>query len=76
MSSPGTIYDHTLLPVDGSDEARRAAKRGLEFARAFGTTVDVLHVVEEKPLRLTRTADEGDRLRDRWYRYPQEILGR
>ncbi|WP_425607762.1 universal stress protein [Natrinema salsiterrestre] len=42
------MYEHILLSVDGSDEARRAAKRGLEFARAFGATVDGLHVADSK----------------------------
>ncbi|WP_226483321.1 universal stress protein [Natrinema amylolyticum] len=59
------MYDHILLAVDGSDEAKQAAKRGLEFARDFDATVDVLHVVEKKALRLTKTADEADRLRER-----------
>ncbi|WP_254839762.1 universal stress protein [Natronomonas marina] len=59
------MYDSIVLPVDGSDEARHAARRGLEFARAFGATVHVLHVVERKTLRLTETAAEKSRLRER-----------
>ncbi|WP_306060954.1 universal stress protein [Natronococcus wangiae] len=59
------MYDRILIAVDGSDEAEQAAKRGLEFARVFDATVDVLHVVERKSLRLTRTAAERTRLRER-----------
>ncbi|MCL7416592.1 MAG: universal stress protein [Halalkalicoccus sp.] len=59
------MYDHVLIPVDGSDEATHAARRGLELARQFGATVDVLHVVGRKTLRLTETADERRRLRER-----------
>lgn len=58
------MYDRILIPVDGSDNARRAARRGLEFARAVDAAVDVLHVVERKALRLARTADERERLRE------------
>lgn len=53
------MYDRVLIPVDGSDEAAFAAKRGLELARVFDATVDVIHVVEQTSLRLTRTSGEG-----------------
>lgn len=59
------MYDRILLAVDGSDEARHAAKRGLELATILDATVDVLHVVPRKSLRLTRTTDEETRLRER-----------
>lgn len=59
------MYDRVLIPVDGSDEAAFAAKRGLELARTFDATVDVIHVVEQTSLRLTRTSGEGTRLRER-----------
>ncbi|KYH27506.1 universal stress protein [Halalkalicoccus paucihalophilus] len=68
-----TLYDHVLVPVDGSDEATHAARRGLELARQFGATVDVLHVVGRKTLRLTETADERRRLRERGERVLDEI---
>jgi nucleotide-binding universal stress UspA family protein len=59
------MYDRILIATDGSDEAERAAKRGLEFARVFDATVDVLYVVERKALRLARSGDETERLRER-----------
>lgn len=59
------MYDHIVIPVDGSDEAKRAARRGLELAHDFDATVDVLHVIEGERLRLTRSADEETRLRER-----------
>lgn len=59
------MYDRLLIPVDGSDVARRAAGRGLELARTVGAEVDVLHVVERRAIRLTRTSAERSRLRDR-----------
>ncbi|HKL29294.1 MAG TPA: universal stress protein [Natrialbaceae archaeon] len=59
------MFDRILIPVDGSDEANRAARRGLQLAAEFDATVDVLHVVERKATRLTRTADQKTALRER-----------
>jgi len=60
-----TMYDRLLLPVDGSDEARQAARRGLELAERFDGTVDALHVVPQKARRLTRSTAEREQLRER-----------
>jgi nucleotide-binding universal stress UspA family protein len=59
------MYAHIVIAVDGSDEATEAARRGLELADRFEASVDVLHVVQRKALRLTTTADERRRLRER-----------
>jgi nucleotide-binding universal stress UspA family protein len=58
------MYDRLVIAIDGSDEAQYAARRGLELARVFDATVYALHVVEQKALRLTETADEKTRLRE------------
>jgi nucleotide-binding universal stress UspA family protein len=67
------MYDRILIAVDGSDEAEQAAEHGFEFARVFDATVDVLHVVERKSLRLARSADEKARLRERGETILEEI---
>ncbi|MFC6942475.1 universal stress protein [Salinirubellus sp. GCM10025818] len=59
------MYDRIVIAVDGSDEAKRAARRGLQLAQGFDATVDVLSVIEQKALRLTETSDEKTRLRAR-----------
>ena len=59
------MYDRIVIAVDGSDEARRAAKRGLELARAVEAEVTVVSVLERKTLRLTETAEEKRQLRER-----------
>ncbi|MFD1600270.1 hypothetical protein [Halobellus rarus] len=51
--------------MDESDEAKCAARRGFEFIQIFDATVDVVHVVEQKALRLTRTNNEETQLRER-----------
>lgn len=58
------MYTRVVIAVDRSDEAKEAARRGLEIADVLGAAVDVVHVVEQKALRLTETADERDRLRE------------
>lgn len=58
------MFEHIVIAVDGSDEARRAARRGLRLAQSFDATVDVVSVVEQKALRLTETTDEKDQLRE------------
>lgn len=58
------MYDRLVIAIDGSDEAEHAARRGLELARVFDANVYALHVVEQKALRLTETADEKTQLRE------------
>lgn len=70
------MYDRILIPVDGSDEANRAARQGLELAAKFDAAVDVLHVVERKAARLTRTGDQRRALRERGERILAEIEDR
>ena len=59
------MFDRIIIAVDGSDEARRAARRGLRLAQGFDATVDVLSVVEQKALRLTEASAEKAQLRER-----------
>ncbi|MFC7229282.1 universal stress protein [Salinirubellus salinus] len=69
------MYDRIVIAVDGSDEARRAARRGLRLARAFDATVHVLSVVEHGALRLTETDAERDQLRARGAEALEEVEG-
>jgi nucleotide-binding universal stress UspA family protein len=59
------MYDRIVIAVDGSDQASHAARRGFSLATAFDATVDILHVVPQKSLRLSRTTAEQTRLRER-----------
>lgn len=58
------MYEHIVIPVDGSDESRAAARHGLELARDFDATVEAVHVVERSVLTLARTDDETGQLRE------------
>jgi nucleotide-binding universal stress UspA family protein len=59
------MYEHIVIAVDGSDEARQAARRGLDLAQTFDAAVTVVSVVEQKAVRLTETSDERAQLRER-----------
>ncbi|WP_424002518.1 universal stress protein [Haloarcula salina] len=59
------MYEHIAIAVDGSEEAERAAKRGFDLARRFDASVEVVHVVEHRSLRLTKSSTERERLRER-----------
>jgi len=59
------MYEHILIPVDGSDEATAAARRGLALAKDFDATAEAVYVVQQRARRLTRTDHESSRLRER-----------
>ncbi|WP_435185634.1 universal stress protein [Halobellus sp. EA9] len=41
------MFEHILIPVDGSNPARRATKYGLELAVKYDATVEILHAWSE-----------------------------
>lgn len=43
------MYQHILLPIDGSDLSLRAADAGIELAHQLGARVHALHVVVPLP---------------------------
>lgn len=57
------MYNRLVIAVDGSDEARHAAARGFNLAETFDATVELVYVVEERTLSLTRSAAEEDSVR-------------
>ena len=69
------MYDHIVIPVDGSDEATAAAGHGLALAARFDATVSVLHVVERRAYQLTATDDERTRLRSRGEAIVDDVAG-
>lgn len=58
------MYDRVVIAVDGSEEAKQAARRGLALAQSLEAAVDVLYVIEQRALRLTQTAEEEAQLRE------------
>jgi nucleotide-binding universal stress UspA family protein len=61
------VYQHILLPVDGSPASKTAAEGGIAFAAQVGARVTVLHVIE--PLHLfTYEFDVTEQIHEEWRR--------
>lgn len=52
------MFDQILIPTDGSEPARSAARRGIELARIHDAELHVLYVAEPVPLGRFTTGPE------------------
>lgn len=43
------MFKHILVPVDGSETARKAAQKAAGLAKAFGSAVTVIYVIDPYP---------------------------
>ncbi|WP_227355038.1 universal stress protein [Haladaptatus salinisoli] len=59
------MFDRILIPVDGSEGARRAAKYGLELAESYDAAADVLHVIDHGRFRSLESQEERASRRER-----------
>lgn len=66
------MYERLLIPVDGSDGARRAAERGFELAGQLGSDVHVIGVVETGVLGSIRLPGDAASAKDA---FTQEMRG-
>lgn len=57
------MYDRVIVAVDGSDDARRAARTGFALARVAGASVLILNVLERSVLDVLRSSSDRDRIR-------------
>lgn len=44
------MFDHILLPTDGSPPSMRAVRAGIDFAKANGGRVTIYHAIDSVPL--------------------------
>ncbi|WP_181692163.1 universal stress protein [Natronomonas sp. LN261] len=44
------MFERILIPIDGSDQSRAAAEKGVELAAEHDASVHILYVVEPVPL--------------------------
>lgn len=54
------MYQHILIPIDGSERAAEAARRGIAFAKLLGARVTVLYVLTDSAV----AAGLGKSMRD------------
>lgn len=65
------MYERILIPTDGSNDAKKGARHGVDLAAALGSTVHALYVIEEggnpwlsEPMedQMRRAREYGDEL--------------
>lgn len=57
------MYDHVLVPTDGSTETEQAVNHALGLARTYDATVHALYVIDESEYSAVAEADARERLR-------------
>ncbi|MFD1599389.1 universal stress protein [Halobellus rarus] len=69
------MYDKILIPYDGSDEAIKGAKHGIELAAALGAEVHGLYVVDLPGApRALALRDDEESMREDYKEYGDEVL--
>lgn len=63
------MYDHILVPTDGSDHVEPAVEYALDLAQHYDCTVHALHVVDSSPIerKLELTALDDESLPESWH---------
>lgn len=67
------MYDHILVPTDGSEEAREAADYAIELASHFDATVHALYIVEPATITLPSEAMRHEEVRDEYRAWGEEV---
>lgn len=69
------MYDKMLIPYDGSDEAEKGARHGLELAAELGSTVYGLYTVNLPGApRALSIRDDEESLREEYREYGEQTL--
>jgi len=69
------MYEHILVPFDGSDEARRGAEHGIKLAAALDATVHALYVIDLPGApRALGLRDDEEEIRAEYREYGEEML--
>jgi nucleotide-binding universal stress UspA family protein len=69
------MYEHVLVPYDGSDEAQKAAQHGLDLAAALDATVHGLYVIDLPGApRALALRDDEEEMRREYREYGEEVM--
>jgi len=72
------VYKKILVPVDGSEQAAKAALHAAELGGKLGSSVTIIHVVPSLPLYVNTSPDHFGNIQqtiiDEFHRHGQEIL--
>jgi nucleotide-binding universal stress UspA family protein len=70
------MYEHILIPYDGSDEAKKGAIHGIELAAALDAAVTTLYVIDLPGApRALALRDDEEQMREDYQNYGEEVLG-
>lgn len=70
------MYDHILIPTDGSDEAEKGAKHGIDLAAALGATVHTLYVINLPGApRTVYISEDDEEVREEYRQYGEKVTG-
>ena len=69
------MYEHMLLPYDGSTEAKKGATHGIELAAQLGSTVHGLYVIDLPGApRALALRDDEEEMREEYRDYGEDQL--
>lgn len=68
------LYEHILVPTDGSEGARRGIRHGLDLARQYHAKVHVLHVIDERTQVETPAFSSEELVLDKLEEQAEELL--
>jgi len=57
------MYEHILIPTDGSEAAESAVEQAVDLAEKYGATVHALYVVDVDATNLSLGTEQVDRIR-------------
>jgi nucleotide-binding universal stress UspA family protein len=70
------MYEQILIPYDGSDEAKKGARHGIELAAALDADVHLLYVIDLPGApRALALRDDEEQMRKEYREYGEDILG-
>ncbi|WP_254523255.1 universal stress protein [Natrinema caseinilyticum] len=67
------MYEHILVPTDGSETAEAAVDHAIDLADQYGATVHALYVVDTDSMSLTLGGEQLDRIEQGRYGEMEEV---
>lgn len=70
------MYEHILIPTDGSNESQKGVAHGIELAAALGATIHALYVIDLPGApRALSIRDDEESMREEYNAYGEEVTG-
>lgn len=70
------MYEHILVPTDGSETSEKAVEHALDIAEQYGATVHALYVIDTNAMSLSLGAEQLDRIEQGQYGEMDEVRER